>query len=282
MDDYINELKAEAEASMLKTVEKMLKAQTKCGATDAVYWARIIRDVNEFDTTLRKERKEKRDLLCENKKLKEEIECEAINKALADVADLEFRDDYVRMEDFEKLRAELIATRAKYGEETGILSANVKLVKREKVMNKFAMEVHNLTFGTDYDDPDIATSFHFETILERMRDNEVGLIDDLAKKGVEMTKYKQMVESVWSDLYWAYKNGVNVEHDEVAASVEYEENEDYIKELVDDDSDDDEVVEETVIEMMRKEINKLDDKKKALRSKEDKLKSKMLDKIIDN
>ena len=273
MDDYINELKAEAEASMLKTVEKMLKAQTKCGATDAVYWARIIRDVNEFDTTLRKERKEKRDLLCENKKLKEEIECAA-------------SDDYVRMEDFEKMRAEVVRLRANYKEETGILSGNVKLVKRMEVMNKFAMEVHNLTFGTDYDDPDIATSFHFETILERMRDNEVGLIDDLAKmsrardlRGVERTKYKQMVESVWSDLYWAYKNGVNVEHDEVAASVEYEENEDYIKELVDDDSDDDD---ETVIEIMRKEINKLDDKKKALRSKEDKLKSKMLDKIIDN
>ena len=245
MDDYINELKAEAEASMLKTVEKMLKAQTKCGATDAVYWARIIRDVNEFDTTLRKERKEKMWLLCENKKLKKEIECEAIN----------------------------------YREETGILSANVKLNKRMEVMNKFAMEVHNLTFGTDYDDPDIATSFHFETILERMRDNEVGLIDDLAKKGVEMTKYKQMVESVWSDLYWADKNGVTVSHDDVAGSVEYEENEDYIKELVDDDSDDDD---ETVIEIMRKEINKLDDKKKALRSKEDKIKSKLLDKVIGN
>ena len=244
MDDYINELKAEAEASMLKTVEKMLKAKTKCGASDAVYWARIIRDVNEFDTTLRKERKEKVWLLCENKKLKEEIECAA----------------------------------AKYREETGILSANVKLNKRMEVMNKFAMEVHNLTFGTDYDDPDIATSFHFETILERMRDNEVGLIDDLAKKGVEMTKYKQMVESVWSDLYWADKNGVTVSHDDVAGSVEYEENEDYIKELVDDSDDD----EETVIEILRKEINKLDDKKKALRSKEDKLKSKMLDKIIDN
>ena len=260
MDDYINELKAEAEASMLKTVEKMLKAKTKCGASNAVYWARIVRDVNEFDTKLQNERKEKIHLLCENKKLKKEIECEAINKALADVADSEFRDDYVPMKDFEKLN------------------------KRMEVMNKFAMEVHNLTFGTDYDDPDIATSFHFETILERMRDNEVGLIDDLAKKGVERTKYKQMVESVWSDLYWADKNGVTVSHDDVAGSVEYEENEDYIKELVDDDSDDDDDADDdlTVVEILRKEINKLDDKKKALRSKEDKLKSKVLDKVIGN
>ena len=254
MDDYINELKAEAEASMLKTVEKMLKAQTKCGATDAVYWARIIRDVNEFDTTLRKERKEKRDLLCENKKLKEEIECAAINKALADVA---ASDDYVRMEDFEKLRAELIATRAKYGEETGILSANVKLVKREKVMNKFAMEVHNLTFGTDYDDPDIATSFHFETILERMRDNEVGLIDEVTKLGVEVTILKES------------RRPLEVEF----ISSKSAEDSDY-------DSDDDD--EETVIEILRKEIKKLDDNKKALRSKEDKLKSKLLDKVIGN
>tara|TARA_R110000744_G_scaffold55093_1_gene116547 strand:+ start:252 stop:1025 length:774 start_codon:yes stop_codon:yes gene_type:complete len=257
MDDYINELKAEAEASMLKTVEKMLKAQTKCGISDAVYWARIARDVNEFDTTLRKERKEKRDLLCENKKLKEEIECEAINKALADVADLEFRDDYVRMEDFEKLRAELIATRAKYREETGILAGNVKLVKREKVMNKFAMEVHNLTFGTDYDDPDIATSFHFETILERMRDNEVGLIDEVTKLGIEVTMLKES------------RRPLEVEF----ISSKSAEDSDY-------DSDDDD--EETVIEILRKEIKKLDDNKKALRSKEDKLKSKLLDKVIGN
>ena len=244
MDDYINELKAEAEASMLKTVEKMLKAQTKCGATDAVYWARIIRDVNEFDTTLRKERKEKRDLLCENKKLKEEIECAA-------------SDDYVRMEDFEKMRAEVVRLRAKYREETGILSGNVKLVKREKVMNKFAMEVHNLTFGTDYDDPDIATSFHFETILERMRDNEVGLIDEVTKLGVEVTMLKES------------RRPLEVEF----ISSKSAEDSDY-------DSDDDD--EETVIEILRKEIKKLDDNKKALRSKEDKLKSKLLDKVIGN
>lgn len=177
MEDYVNELKAEAEASMLKTFEKLLKQKTECGVDDAVFWAKIIRDVDDVENRLKEVRKEKN-----------------------------------------------------------------RLKKKLDKLNQFAMGVHNFAYGTEFNDVDIVSSFEFTSILDKMKHAENSWIDEVAdlRKEVyelknERTKYKHMVESVWSDLYWADKNGVTVSHDDVAGSVEYEENEDYIKELVDDE-----------------------------------------------
>jgi hypothetical protein len=64
-------------------------------------------------------------------------------------------------------------------------------------------------------------------------------LNDLRKEFIDLkkerTKYKHMVENVWSDLYWTDKNSENLAFDDVAVSVEYEDNKEYIKELVDDD-----------------------------------------------
>jgi hypothetical protein len=59
MEDYVNELKAEAEASMMKTFEKLLIHYTACGVDDAVFWAKIIRDIDEVENKLKEERREK-------------------------------------------------------------------------------------------------------------------------------------------------------------------------------------------------------------------------------
>ena len=178
MEDYINELKAEAEASMLKNVEKLLKQKTECGVDDAVFWAKIIRDITEVENKLKEERREKN-----------------------------------------------------------------RLKKKLDKLNQFAMEVHNFAYGTEFDDVDIVSSFGFTTILDKMKHDENVWIDEVAelRKEVadlkkERTKYKHMVENVWCDLYWADKANENVKFEEVAGSVEYEENKDYIaKEVVDDD-----------------------------------------------
>ena len=178
MEDYINELKAEAEASMLKTVEKLLIQKTACGVDDATFWAKIIRDINEVENKLKEERKVKN-----------------------------------------------------------------KMKKKLDKLNQFAMGVHNFAYGTEYDDVDIVSSFEFTSILDKMKHAEKSWIDEVAdlRKEVadlknERTKYKHMVENVWVDLYYADKGGEDIGFSEVAGSVEYEENKDYIaKEVVDDD-----------------------------------------------
>ena len=177
MEDYVNELKAEAEASMLKTVEKLLIERTKCGVNDAVFWAKIIRDIDEVENKLKEERKEKN-----------------------------------------------------------------RLKKKLDKLNQFAMWVHNFAYGTEYNDVDIVSSFEFTSLLDKMKHAEKGWIDEVAdlRKEVadlknERTKYKHMVENVWSDLFWADKNSETLSFDDVAVSVEYEDNKEYIKELVDVD-----------------------------------------------
>ncbi len=216
MDDYINELKAEAEASMLKTVEKLLVERTKCGIDDAVFWAKIIRDVDEVENRLKGERREK------NRLKKKQREADTFVKAMNELltGDDSITENLVYLYD-----------------------GFVKERRQFEKLNQFAMGVHNFAYGTDYNDVDIVSSFEFTSILSKMKHAEKGWIDEVAelRKEVadlknERTKYKHMVENVWVDLYWADKGGENVAFDDVAGSVEYEENKDYIaSEVVDDD-----------------------------------------------
>lgn len=216
MDDYINELKAEAEASMLKTVEKLLIERTKCGINDAVFWAKIIRDVDEVENRLKSERREK------NRLKKKQREADTFVKAMNELLT---GDDSV----VENL--------------VYLYDGFVKERRQFEKLNQFAMGVHNFAYGTDYNDVDIVSSFEFTSMLDKMKHAEKNWIDEVAdlRKEVadlknERTKYKHMVENVWVDLYWADKGGENVAFDDVAGSVEYEENKDYIaKEVVDDD-----------------------------------------------
>jgi len=177
MEDYLNELKAEMEASVMKKVEKLIMDKTKCGVSDAVYWSKIARDIDLAENKLKEERKEKN-----------------------------------------------------------------KLKKKLDKLNQFALDVHNFTYGTEYNDADIVSAFEFTSILDKMKHDEkswIDEVDDLRKEVDELknerTKYKHMVENVWTDLYWADKNGENVAYDDIEVSVEYEKNKEYIKELVDDD-----------------------------------------------
>jgi len=216
MDDYINELKAEAEASMLKTVEKLLVERTKCGIDDAVFWAKIIRDVDEVENRLKSERREKNRL---KKKQRE-------------------------MDTFVKSMNELLTGDDSITENLSYLyDGFVKERRQFEKLNQFAMGVHNFAYATEYDDVDIVSSFEFTSILDKMKHAEKGWIDEVAdlRKEVadlkkERTKYKHMVENVWVDLYYAEIEGKNLSVDEVAGSVEYEENKEHIvSEVVDDD-----------------------------------------------
>lgn len=214
MDDYINELKAEAEASMLKTVEKLLIERTKCGCNDAVFWAKIIRDIDFVENKLKEERKEKNRL---KKKLRE-------------------ADTFVSAM-YELLTGDDDSTENLVGLYEGFVKEHRQLDR----LKKFAMEIHNMSYGTEYNDTDIVSSFDFGGILPKMKRDENNWIDEVAdlRKEVadlkkERTKYKHMVESVWTLLYQADKEMVNVNHDDIAGSVEYEENKDYIEEWNDE------------------------------------------------
>ena len=219
MDDYINELKAEAEASMMKTFEKLLIERTNCGVDDAVFWANIIRDVDEVKNKLKEERIEKNRL---KKKSKEaDTFIQSMGELVADCSEV------------------------KYESLTHLYDDVVKTYRQSHKMKQFAMLVHNFAYGTEYNDVDIVSSFKFTSILDKMKHDEnswieeVRSLNDLRKEFIDLkkerTKYKHMVENVWSDLYWTDKNSENLAFDDVAVSVEYEDNKEYIKELVDDD-----------------------------------------------
>jgi hypothetical protein len=219
MDDYINELKAEAEASMMKTFEKLLIERTNCGVDDAVFWAKIIRDVDEVKNKLKEERIEKNRL---KKKSKEaDTFIQSMGELVADCSEV------------------------KYESLTHLYDDAVKAYRQSHKMKQFAMWVHNFAYGTEYNDVDIVSSFEFTSILDKMKHaenswiEEVRSLNDLRKEFIDLkkerTKYKHMVENVWSDLYWTDKNSENLAFDDVAVSVEYEDNKEYIKELVDDD-----------------------------------------------
>jgi hypothetical protein len=217
MEDYINELKAEAEASMLKTVEKLLIQKTACGVDDATFWSKIIRDITEVENKLKEERREK------NRLKKKQREADTFIQSMSElVAD---------------------CPEVKYEVLTELYDDAVKAYRQSDKMKQFAMGVHNFAYGTEYDDVDIVSSFEFTSILDKMKHAEKCWIDEVAdlRKEVadlkkERTKYKHMVENVWVDLYYSENEGKNLSFDEVAGSVEYEENKDYIAtEVVDDD-----------------------------------------------
>jgi hypothetical protein len=215
MEDYINELKAEAEASMLKTVEKLLIQKTACGVDDATFWAKIIRDINEVENKLKEERREKNRL--KKKQRETDTFVKAMNELLTD-------DDSIT----ENL--------------TYLYDGFVKERRQSDKMKQFALGVHNFAYGTEYNDVDIVSSFEFTSILSKMKHDEKSWIDEVAdlRKEVadlkkERTKYKHMVENVWCNLYWADKDG-DCGLADISTSVEYEDNKDYIaSELVDDD-----------------------------------------------
>jgi len=217
MEDYINELKAEAEASMLKTVEKLLIQKTACGVDDAVFWAKIIRDITEVENKLKEERREKNRL--KKKQREADTFIQSMSELVAGCPEVKYEALHILYDDA------------------------VKAYRQSDKMKQFAMGVHNFAYGTEYNDVDIVSSFEFTSILDKMRADEKGWIDEVAdlRKEVadlkkERTKYKHLVENVWADLYWADKAGENVAFDDIAGSVEYEEHKDYIEEeVVDDD-----------------------------------------------
>ena len=57
----------------------------------------------------------------------------------------------------------------------------------------------------------------------------------------KLKQYETMIYNVWSDLYWADKEGCEVSFKDISASCDYYDNEEFVKkEVVDDSSDEEE------------------------------------------
>jgi outer membrane lipoprotein-sorting protein len=54
MEDYVAELKAEAEASVMKTLEKILSDKEEFVGMDKSYWTSVIYKMSENDATITK------------------------------------------------------------------------------------------------------------------------------------------------------------------------------------------------------------------------------------
>ena len=64
-------------------------------------------------------------------------------------------------------------------------------------LKKFALDVHNFAYGTEYDDPDIVSAMDFDAIIEKMKTDEKKLVD--ANKGLsdgykkDMNRLKRLI-----------------------------------------------------------------------------------------
>jgi hypothetical protein len=124
----------------------------------------------------------------EIKKLKEELEMAKVAKEEA----------LVIMIDVKKTMKEMLETIARHQEENKVLKEEINTLGDEidgleenledqvydlqeerddfrdknEQLTDFAMMVHNQVFGTNFDDPDIVSSFCFDRIIEKMKEEE--------------------------------------------------------------------------------------------------------------
>jgi hypothetical protein len=62
-----------------------------------------------------------------------------------------------------------------------ILAGEKGLIDRNEELKQFALAVHNFAYGTEWDDEDIVSAMGFDGIIEKMKNDEKGEMDENKK-----------------------------------------------------------------------------------------------------